>query len=288
LFTASGAGAQAVDSSARRAEAPRPARCDSVIAQARVDTVTVRARAYLLSDDATLKAPVLNQLLQSVLATLHTPRPLALSVFSAGSIRMRMLRPEHLGDDSAGVRQPELYGVYRFTVRRRQAIDSARVEVPTLAPVFDSAVIAAITRAAADSEFATAARQLAADRVDLQLRITTGPADGRIRAPAVTLFDATLPRVPLVDARPSESNLPAEYPPDEIDDGDDGDALLRAVVGADGAPVARSIEVVRASSVSFATAAVRALTSYRYIPAHIGGCAVPQVIEVPFHFSLRP
>ena len=82
--------------------------------------------------------------------------------------------------------------------------------------------------------------------------------------------------------------MPAEYPPEERDDGEDGQAVLRVVVGADGALIIPTVEVIRASSPAFARAALRALFGYRFTAAHAGECAVPQVVEVPFWFSLRP
>ena len=199
-----------------------------------------------------------------------------------------MLRPEHLGSDSVSQREPVLYGVYDFSLLRSGVISRVITTVPSMAPGFDASVLAALNGMVADSIAALVTRALDADAVALELRITTGPADSRFRVPPATVFRATFPRLQLIDAKVSDVAPLAEYPDDERDDGLDGEVLLRVVIDVTGGAVIPTMEVVHATSPSFALSAARTLARYHFTPAHAGKCPVPQVIEVPFWFSLRP
>ena len=266
-----------------------PEQCDSVLRAARHDSVAVTARAYLLRRDrGTLTSKARSLLVDAILSHFSAPKPLQLPVFSAGPVRMRMLRAEHLAGDSIGFRAPVLYGVYDFSLLRSGGTSKVTVAIPTLAPEFDSRVVEAILASVADSTTGLVPRALDLDSLPLELRITTGPTDTRLRFRPTTLFTAYFPRLPLVDAKPLATNKPAPYPDEERDDGDDGEVALRVVVDANGMPLITTMEVLHTTSSAFALAAARALAEYRYTPAHVGACPVPQVVEVPFWFSLRP
>jgi TonB family protein len=102
------------------------------------------------------------------------------------------------------------------------------------------------------------------------------------------MFTASFPVVRLVDAKPTGVVPLPDYPEDERDEGRDGEAVLRAVVDVTGAVDISTIEVQHATSPAFALSAARTLARYHFTPAHVGRCAVPQVVEIPFWFSLRP
>jgi hypothetical protein len=262
--------------------------CDSVLRAARGDTVRVTARAYLLRRDGdVLSTRALSLVLESILAHFKVPTPLELPVFSAGPARLRMLRAEMPGD-SLTSREPTVYGVYRFTLRQGGTVTNVGITVPSIVRGFDESVTAAITAGARDSVPARITRALNADSLALELRITTGPEDIRLRVPPVSVFTTTFPRVRLVDAKPARANPLPPYPEEERDEGADGEVLLRVVVDGSGAPLIPTLEVLRATSPAFALAAARTLARYHFTPAHVGSCTVPQVVEVPFWFSLRP
>jgi len=275
---------------ARGQNAPSSAAsCDSVFRAARVDSVGVTARAYLITTDgAFLTARARAVLLESILSHFKPPQPLQLPIFSPGPAPMRMLRAERLSADSAVRREPVLYGVYDFTVLRSGFASGVVTKVPTLAPGFDERVAAAISAAAADSTLAIVTRALDRDAIRLELRISTGPADSRFRVPPATVFSANFPRLSLVDVTAVGPKPLTEYPEDERDEGRDGEVLLRVVVDATGSALIRTMEVVHATSTAFALAASRTLARYHFAPAHVGQCNVSQVIEIPFWFSLRP
>lgn len=270
------------------AQAGKDSSCEATIRAARVDSVEVKARAYLLRGDEGPLTPRARALvLESILAHFSPPKPLRLPVFSAGPVRLRMLRTETPGD-SLTIREPIVHGEYRFTLRRSGAVTNVVATIPTMVPGFDEAIVAAVRASAADSMLVPVARATDDDSIAFDLRITTGPEDTRVRVPPVTVFTAAFPRVRLVDAKPvGTTPLPA-YPDAERDEGQDGEVILRVVIDASGAPSIPTLEVLRATSPAFALSAARTLARYHFAPAHVGGCGVPQVMEVPFWFSLRP
>jgi hypothetical protein len=263
--------------------------CDSVLRAAHVDSTEVTARAYLIGRDGSMLTPrARNLLLESFLAQFRPPKPLQLPVFAPGPVATRMLQLEVLGGDSLAKREPLVYGVYDFVLRRDGAITGVVASVPTLVPGFDEQVSKALVAAAADSLPALVPRALDVDSLLLELRITTGAEDTRLRVPPVTLFMARFPLLRMADAKPVGVKPLAEYPPDERDDGRDGEVLIRVVIDASGQPAIPTLEILHETSPSFALSAARALARYHFAPAHVGSCAVPQVVVLPFWFSLRP
>jgi TonB family protein len=268
--------------------AGRDSSCEAAIQTARVDSVDVKARAYLLRGDEGALTPRARALvLESILAHFSAPRPLRLPVFSAGPVRLRMLRTESLGD-SLTIREPIVYGEYRFTLRQRGALANVAATIPSMVPGFDEAILAAIRASVADSMLVPVVRATDEDSITFDLRITTGPEDTRVRVPPVTVFTAAFPRVRLVDAKPAGTIPLPTYPDAERDEGQDGEVVLRVVIDASGAPLIPTLEILRATSPAFALSAARTLARYHFAPAHVGACGVPQVVEVPFWFSLRP
>ena len=273
---------------AQQSTIPDP-RCDSILRAAQVDSVGVTARAILIRRDGPALPPRLRGfVLESILSHFTPPKPLRLPVFSPGPAPMRMLHAEHLGEDSVSSREPVLYGVYDFSILRSGRISGVNAAIPTMTSDFDSQVMAAIQATVADSLPAIATRALGGDAIALELRISTGAEDTRFRVPSEKLFTATFPRLRLIDAKPADVRPLPEYPEDERDDGRDGEVMLRVVIDGSGAPVIPTLEVLHATSPAFALAAARTLARYHFAPARVGACTVPQVVELPFWFSLRP
>jgi len=268
---------------------PGAAECDSVLRAARVDSLPVTARAYLTRQDGELLPSRVRLLLtEAILSHFETPKPLQLQVFSAAPAQMRILRRETLGGDSLAIRAPVVYGWYAFPLRRDGAVGKVVPMTPSMVSGFDERVAAAIMAAVADTVLATVGRALDQDSLMLDLRITTESEDSRLRVPSATVFAAIFPRLRLVDAK-TVGTLPlARYPRDELDDGRDGEALIRVVVDGSGAPVIPTVEVLHATSRAFGFEAAMTVARYHFAPAHIGACTVPQVMLLPFWFSLRP
>jgi hypothetical protein len=61
--------------------------------------------------------------------------------------------------------------------------------------------------------------------------------------------------------------------------------VLRFVVDRDGRPAMETVEIVRASGLAFARAAIVALPDQKFTPATIRGCPVAQLVDYPFIFD---
>lgn len=263
--------------------------CDSVLRAARADSMPITARAYLARRDGEILPSRARLLLaDAILGRFEPPRQLQLPVFGPGPAQLRILRRETLGSDSLTIREPVVYGAYTFRVWRSGGVDGIATTIPTMVPGFDERVMAAIRSAGADSAMALVGHALEDDSLVLDLRITTGPELSRLRVPPATLFVATFPRLRLVDAKPAAPVPLPQYPKEELDEGGDGNVLLRIVVDGSGAPIFSTLEVLHSTSGPFAVAATLAVMQYRFTPAHVGTCTVPQVVLLPFWFSLRP
>jgi len=99
--------------------------------------------------------------------------------------------------------------------------------------------------------------------------------------------DADFPRMPVVDAVPFRNNPPAAFPEvEKLDSASRGEVVLRFVVDRAGLPAMETIEVVRATAMTFLRAALTVLPDQRFTPARINGCAVAQEIYYPFSFVM--
>ena len=265
------------------------AECDSVLRAARADSIAVTARAYLTRQDGDiLPSRVRMVLIEAILSHFEVPKPLQLQVFGAAPAQLRILRRETLSGDSLAMRAPVVYGWYAFAIRRDGTVGRVTAMTPSMVPGFDERVAAAIAGAVEDSVMVTVGLALDQDSLTLDLRITTGPEDWRARVPPATVFAATFPRHRLVDAKPVGRLPLPQYPQDERDDGRDGEALIRVVVDGTGAPLIPTVEVLHATSRAFGFEAAKTVARYHFAPAHVGACTVPQVVLLPFWFSLRP
>jgi hypothetical protein len=265
-----------------RAQQQRPdtARCDSIVAAARVDSVP--AAIYLAVrrvDGPALPEMQAQDIGDFIRAAFVAPHPFQLTTF-AGTARMRVLRPVS-SDTIPDLRSPTITAVYRFTSTKGAAPIKPIVMRASLVPGFDSAAVAAITDMARAREILVPPDDADSMRIDVRFS-TDSTIDGH------RIIAATFPRMPIVDAVPKRDNPPPAFPEDEkADSVTSGEVVLRFVVDRSGAPDLATIELVRATSLSFAKAAVVALPSQRFEPATIHGCAVGQVIDYSFSFVLR-
>jgi hypothetical protein len=233
------------------------ARCDSIIAAARADmtpaTIFIAVRRI---DGAALPVAQADVIADYIRSGFVAPSPLRLSTFT-GPARMRVLRPV-TSDTAAELRAPTITGVYRFTATKQVSSIEPKAIRESLIPGFDSAAIAAIVDMGHFHDLLVPPENDDSMRVDVRIS-TDSSADAR------RMIVATFPRMPVID----------------------GEAVLRFVVDRSGMPDMTTIELVRATSLSFARAAIIALPSQRFEPATIRGCAVGQAIDYSFSFVLR-
>jgi hypothetical protein len=265
------------------ANAQRPAadtaRCDSIIAAARADTVPATIfLAVRRIDGATLPVMQAQVIADYIRAAFVAPSPFQLTTFS-GPARMRVLRPV-TSDTVADLRAPTITGVYRFTASKRVSAIAPKAMRASLIPGFDSAAIAAIADMGRFHDVLVPPGGDDSMRVDVRIS-TDSTADAR------RMIVASFPRMPVIDAVPKRENPPAAFPEDErADSVTSGEVVLRFVVDRWGTADLATIELVRATSLSFARAAIVALPTQRFEPATIRGCAVGQAIDYSFSFVL--
>jgi hypothetical protein len=260
------------------AQGAERARCDSVVAAARVDSTP--AGLFILARRLDGELPELQPKFigDRVGVAFVPPKPFRLTVFS-GPARMRTLRP--VASDTAGeLRAPVVIGVYRFTSIRGRAVERARIVRSSLMPGFDSAATSAIIEAALDREVFAPPEPEDSMTVDVWFSSDSMPRSQRIIA-------ARFPRMRVIDAVPSRDNPPAVFPDSaKADSVTAGEVVLRFVVDRAGLPEPATVELLRATSFSFVRAALDALPKQRFEPATIRGCPVAQTVDYSFSFVL--
>lgn len=255
------------------------ARCDSVLVAARIDSVPAKLFVSAARLDGPDLGPVrLDKLLSYVIAGFLPPVPFRLSVF-AGGARMQTLRPHDV--DRADAQAPVVAGRYR--VYARHGGDSLHLALvrASLVPGFDEAAEEAILSTRGSGAFAPPPD---ADSMIVDVRLGTDSSAG-----ARKFVEAYFPRMPVVDAVPELDNPKPEFPDDaRADSVTAGEVVFAFVVDRSGSPAMETVEVLRATSMSFVRAALRALPAQRFRPATVHGCPVAQQIEYPMGFALRP
>lgn len=227
-------------------------------------------------DGPALPAQRREKLLSTLVASFLPPTPFRLTVF-AGGIQMRALRPRDA--DRADARAPVVTGRYR--VYASNGGDSLRLALvrASLMPGFDEAAEEAIRAAKRMGAFAPPP---GVDSMIVDVRFSSDSTPG-----ARKFIEAFFPRMPVVDALPELDNPPPAFPDDErAGSVSVGEVVFQLVIDRSGSPAMETVEVLRASSMSFVRAALRVLPDQRFTPATIRGCPVAQQIEFPIWFVL--
>lgn len=253
------------------------ARCDSIVAAARVDSVPAGLFVAAMRMDGPELSPARREkILSTLVASFVPPSPFQLTVF-AGGVQMRTLRAHDT--DRADPRAPVVTGRYRVYASRGG--DSLRLALvrASLMPGFDEAALDAIRSARGTAALAPPPGD---DSMIVDIRFSNEASPG-----ARKFVEANFPRMPVVDAVPALDNPGPEFPEDERAAGAiAGEVVFQLVIDRFGSPAMETIEVLRASSMSFVLAALHALTEQRFAPATIHGCPVAQQIEYPMTFVL--
>lgn len=254
------------------------ARCDSVVAASRVDTVSSALFLGLKRvDGGDLTTGQIAEMLLLTGSAFVPPTPFRLTVFS-GPVLISSFRRVGAGDKPV-LRQPTLTGSYRVKVDANDVFKSIETIQASLMPGFDSAAVLAI-RAAGVSKGLFAPRD-GSPSATIDFRFATDS----IVEPGWTvrrLVSATFPRMPVTDAVAQSSATRADLPPAEGREGQPAEAVLRFVVDRTGQPIMETLEIVRGTSLDFVRAALTALGKQHFVPAKIHGCSVAQQVEFPF------
>ncbi len=256
---------------------PDSIECERIVATARVDSALVGLFIAARRTDGEMPRQFERHIALSVGAMFSAPVPLRLSVFS-GPARLHILRPVD-GDTTTDLRAPTITSIVRVTAVRGDTAVDVSVVRRSLVIGFDSAVMAAVHNVArVPGAFL---QEKGDDTMRVDIRVSTDSIDGAQR-----IISASFPRLPVVDAVPLR-NPPAVFPDEaKADSLDRGEVVFRLIVGQSGEVDLSTIEVLRATSLSFVRAALQALPQQRFRPAKVKGCPVAQEIDYPFAFVL--
>ena len=267
--------AAAQDTSAARAS---DARCDSIVARARVDTVPSGLfLAVKRVDGGELATAQITDMLLITGAAFLPPTPFRLTVFSGPALTPSFRRISTSAQPV--LRSPTLTGAYRVKVAEGGAFVSLETIRASLMPGFDSAAMIAI-KAAGDTKGLFAPRDGTLSAT-IDFRFATDSVGGpgwTVQRLVTTLF----PRMPVIDATVQSGSGSADLPQTERREGLPTETVLRFVVDRAGEPIMETMEIVRGSSLQFVRAALTALSKQRFVPARIQECAVAQLVEFPF------
>jgi hypothetical protein len=261
--------------------APSPAadaRCDSIVAAARADTLASGLFIGIKRiDGGELGAAQITDMILLAGSAFTPPTPFRLTIFS-GPVLTPSLR--RLSSNAEPVlRAPTLSGAYRVRVGSDGAFASLETIRASLMPGFDSAAMAAI-KTAGDIKGLFAPRD-GTTSATIDFRFATDSIGGQgwtVRRLVTALF----PRMPVTDAAVQPGAPTAELPQTERREGVPVETVLRFVVDRTGEPIMETLEVVRGTSIDFVRAALTALSKQRFVPARIRGCPVAQLVEFPF------
>ena len=265
----------AQDTSATRAA---DARCDSVVAASRVDTVSSGLFLALKRvDGGDLATEQITDMLLLTGAAFIPPTPFRLTVFSGPSLipSFRRIGASH----EPVLRQPTLTGAYRVKVDANEVFTSLETVRASLMPGFDSAAMLAI-KAAGTSKGLFAPRDgTRSATIDFRFATDSIVESGWTVRRLVT---AIFPRMPVNDAVVPSTLAGAGLPETERREGQPAETVLRFVVDRTGQPIMETLEIVRGTSLDFVRAALTALGKQRFVPARIHDCSVAQQVEFPF------
>jgi len=119
--------------------------------------------------------------------------------------------------------------------------------------------------------------------------VPSPPPAPAVATPAPTL--AAAPSAPVKVELPNSKadylhNPPPEYPPMSVRRGEQGQVLLKVLIGADGLP--QKVELLNSSGFErLDKAALEAAMRWRYVPGKRGGVAEAMWYQVPMVFNLK-
>lgn len=275
------------------AHSPSPRRLeprDTCPPPAGADTVTVSVVATMApkSPADSLPPGYDRQFITEVSRRLVLPAPLALVPYRKmgkppeldlrGLVSAKPVRDRHPKS------QPVADGALAFRVmlgiRLGDSTDAGvRLLATSLSPEADAAVLAAVQAMIADG-LVTALQGRAVDTWLLLRTVdSVGPSD-------LVIFRVRTPRVALHQVGIRSAPAP-RYPVGLRTKRQSGAVQAEFVVGADGRVVPGSLRFVSATHLDFALSVAEALAEYRFLPATVGGCKVPQLLEMPFLYDVR-
>ncbi len=270
----------------------RPAARDSCPLPATADTISIAVVATLDPVDPADSLPpgYAGQFLAEVARQLVLPDPLPLVAYRRTGPRAplppggarRIGRGELLAAESVPRIAVRGAQAFRLMLLLRLADSSdaqVRVAAGSLTPAADSAAVDAVRRLIADGLVTSVRGRAVETRLLLHAVDSTRPGD-------VVLFRYRTPQLSFVEAGVQWAPPPG-YPAEMRDRRRSGAVRAEFVVWPDGRVAPGSISITSATHRDFAASVLTSLPEYRFLPATINGCAVPQLVDMPFVFSIR-
>ena len=176
-----------------------------------------------------------------------------------------------------------LDGILLFRLTETGQLADTNILVATASPEFNASLVAAVRRADSASAFPLPDGDVKRDNGRIVLRIVDFEQTGQARG-AVGLVRIAVP-VLQIDAPARALNDPAaHFPQSAIDEGRNDDITVQFVVNSSGRADTASLRVLQGGHRDFALAALEALAATRFTPAQIGGCAVPELVQMRYTF----
>lgn len=253
-----------------------PARiCDALPAPIDVAQATVHAnlavREYITSDGwkrrAELPPSALALALEAIASRVEVHPPLAMPVFAA------------VGERAT----PVVDGEFTFTLRGDGSVSRLRMVATTYAAQLDTSIVRAIEQAGAEHALVAIAGE-PKDTVALRLTLGMEPdSTGASRA----LFALRVPVQHLDYPAEARRHPPPAFPMVAWRNGVGGRVRVQFVVGTDGHAVPGTYRLLDTDYREIALAALNALSKWEFAPAVTGGCAIPQVMEEEFTYTVK-
>jgi TonB family protein len=249
--------------------------------------------------------------------------PAAYQMDFGEAVRRHLVLPRPLGADLYEVsREParigfvSIWGNYAATITAGGRVTNAIATGGDHNPAFDVAVVAAMQAIDSTDVLSMVTAGLPRDDVDIRVAVTTHVDERKQRAMAIDrVDDVTIGQVltaetPQVVRSDSQSTVPLfafrtalrkvtqlseqvpgtglqlQYPYNLRQANIEGEVRTAFVIGADGLAEPASVQISRATHLDFAKAVVEALSSMKFVPTQVEGCAVRSLVVQPFTFSL--
>lgn len=226
---------------------------------------------YITSDGwkrrVELPPSALALVLEAIASRVEVHPPLAMPVFIAVGERA----------------MPVVDGEFTFTLHGDGSVSHLRMLATTYAAQLDTSIVRAIELAAATHALVAIAGQ-PKDTVALRLTLGMDPDSTGASRP---LFALRVPVQHLDYPAEARRHPPPAFPMVAWRNGVGGHVRVQFVVGTDGHAMPGTYRLLDTDYREIALAALNAIAKWEFAPATTGGCAIPQVIEEEFTYSVR-
>jgi len=181
---------------------------------------------------------------------------------------------------------PWLDAQLEVVVAREGTASGVRLASRSDALELNPALLDAVSRADSAGALGPLPDYVRPDSLVMRIRLGQRPPRGATALPLVAM---AVPYVRLDQpaSQIARAGRPPQYPDIARNQGIEEKLVIQFTVTAEGRADMSTVRFLRVTYRDFAEAVLRALPTFRFKPAEVGGCPVPQVVQLPFEFSLR-